>query len=456
MIYASDYGFAATNTAAQNAAALALAFAALPTNGDTIQLPAGVFQVLPITITQNGVTVQGSTCFGTQLQFSNATGDCLVVSGASESGFKDLFLNQLVRRTSGYALVLGGGAWRPFADRIRIDYHHNGLYLGYHSEAKVTNIQIRHMTGTRGIMTIGAAGQPVNGALLCDFLCDNPYPVSGDGQVVTWSALKSVAIGCTTVINGAIWNCSQAGVTGAAAPSGIPGTTAPDAFSVEVADGTAKWKFVCSEYQIWNANDSYSNAITYKRCVFLNGGVTSWQGDSLSEFDSHPKWINLDGIESDHAMNNSLHLDGGEGMKIVNGWIGVSRRSNGVYVGPGYKGELTFKANRVEFCWANGMFINCPNGKNWVIANNIISGNSCGGAGVYHGMLFAAGVSYANVQGNVSGVSVNGNIQGYGIWFLAGAGNHNVCACNLVAGNVNGGVLDQTTGAQKYFAGNVA
>jgi hypothetical protein len=96
--------------------------------------------------------------------------------------------------------------------------------------------------------------------------------------------------------------------------------------------------------------------------------------------------------------------------------------------------------------------------KNIQILGNRCIANGVGSPGVYSGIHVDAGVSYFQIQGNLSTSEVDlleTARQKYGIEVATGASDHYSIVNNCVWGNAVAGVIDGGTGFIKEVSGNV-
>lgn len=458
--FAASYGFATGNTAAQNTTAINDCIAAANAAGGLIILPFGTFQTNAWnTITANGCTVvgQGFGDGGTTLLFNNTTGDCITFSGNSALGIRDVWISSgPVIPISGFAIRFMGAGFAPTAERIRIDYRFNGIWVNHCSSARLSGTILRYMIGDRGIEVKGSGpSQQVYGCNIEGVDADNPYP-RAYGALRTWAISTAYALNDILAVNGAIWQCDQAGTSAASGsgPSGVPGTTAVNAFTTQVTDNTVRWRFVCNSNLIWLTLDNYAQSLACGPCGLINGARGILMNDSANTGSSRPHWFNCWNVQTDHTFYDCVLLNGGDGFYDLQGWHGSSLSAHGYNIAGTFKGECIIDGNRIVANRQNGILLGA--GVNTQIINNQIGANSQQGSGLFHGINVGANVSKFTIIGNTSGVlpSLGGNPQAYGIFVATGTSNRYAIQNNIVDGNVTGGVIDGGSGAQKLVANN--
>ena len=460
--YAADYGVATTNTPAQNSAFLTAAIEAASLNGGgRVLLPRGKCQYLAIpSPSYNNVTIVGMGRFGgSTMEFMNSTGDCITFDTWGHLGIEDVYITAGVRRTSGFAIVVKGAAFTPKIKNIRIDYHWNGIWMRSCGEGIVEDISFRYMLGSRAIVT-GGTTDLIYRITIRDIKSDNPYP-HGNGTVKAYAPSTAFTLSDIVATNGKVWQCSQSGTTGASsAPSAIPGTAGADAFTAEVTDGTAKWKFLYDDNLIWLTLDSNTFSIFAEGIVGLNGRHTIYTADTVNTSGSHPTWLWFNDIEGDHNYDHAVLLDKGENFRCFNSWLGSSLTGSGMVISPGFKGEVLLRDTRVVANWQHGILW-YPGPCAVRIVDNDIGHNSVAGAGLYHGIFMNGGVTQGQIRGNNIGpLAIAGwlsatNLQGYGIWLHTGATDNLIITDNDLRGNYAGTIVDLATGTNNRIRDNV-
>lgn len=457
---AQAYGCSPAASAAANKTAIDAAVAAANTaGGGIVVLPRGAISVNNLgTISTNNVVLQGQGDFsgGTAFYAAQATGDFAVFSGQGHSGIRDVYLSAGVRRTSGYALKFTGGAFNPTADRIRIDYHYNGILIDHVSEAQLGRIRMRYMHGSRGI-NIGGAGssQLVTGATIRDFNADNPFPGNENGTIKTWATSTAFNLHDIVRTAGGIYQCTGAGTSAASGsgPTTIPGTGPSDAFSSTLTDGTVTWKFVCHPGLTWLVQDSYAYSVAVHDAALLKGYKGFVMLDAAASGTSRPKWFNSVNLEVDHAYADAVHLQAGEGVYLTQAWLGSSRTGRGLLVDSGFAGELAVDASEIQGNWLDGILLQSGS-KMASLTGNKIGLNSQASVGTYNGITLAAGCTDVIATGNTSGRTADGNgQQGYGFVATATADRY-VITGNNFSGNHTGGASGATD-SSKIIANNL-
>ncbi|TXH53507.1 MAG: hypothetical protein E6Q97_13100 [Desulfurellales bacterium] len=460
LIFASTYGVSTTNSAADNTTAMNDLIAVINATGGTVLMPQGTLSFNAWNaITGFGVTIRGAGKYagGTVLSFNNATGDCITVNGAAHFTMDECWITAGVRRTSGFAIKLTGSCFIPVLKNLRIDYHYDGIWMHQAAQARMDHISWRYMLGTKGIYTGGASGG-VYGLIMTDLTADNPVPTGAYGTVKTWTTSTAYTANDIVLVNGNVYQCSTSGTSSGAGtgPSTIPGTGTADAFSSTVTDGTAAWKFVMKSTLYWLYVDSFTYSVTVDNSALISGVVGVLVDDSVASGSSYPIWINTHGLEVDHPYDSCVYLSKGEGVYMLDGWLGSALQGRGVYVGPSFRGEVTIgQGTRIAACWLDGVYLSA--GPTQVSVNGAcIYGNSLITAGSYHGVSVAAGATRWSVMNSTIGKGPGSSGgQGYGVNVAVGASDYYAIMGNLLEGNATGAFSDGGTGTEKEIAQNV-
>ena len=453
-LFATTFGVLTTNTAGINTFAMNAAISALNILGGVLLLPQGTTAVNQLnSITANGATIEGQGMYagGSVLSFANATGDCITLSGANHCQIRNVWITASVRRTANFAIKVTGSCFMPVIENVRIDYHFNGIWVHTASQAKIDHVHCRYMLGTKDLYTGGTSGD-VFGLGVSGFSSDNPVPTGVFGAVKTWATGLGVSTNEITSVNGKIYQCSFGGTTAGAGtgPSGIPGTGTSDAFSTEITDGTAKWKFVCDATLVGVYIDSYSYSIGLTDTQLVGGNIGVVMDDTVAAGASYPLWVDTSQVDVDHSYAMNVALLGGESYTALDDWYGSSLQSYGVYIGPSFRGEATLCAGtRISGCWLDGVYIS-SGPVNTNVDSCKIYLNSIFGSGSASGIKVAAGASYFKLTNNTIGKGPQGTgYQKYGIEVAVGASDHYVIVGNMLHGNATGPISDGGSGTDK-------
>jgi hypothetical protein len=455
---ADPTGVADSTTPVANAYARVVAM-----GGGTLFFPPGTFSMSSMpTIAQNGVTVQCSGASingGTRLSKSTTTGDFLVVTGAHD-WIRDCYFAPSVIVTSGYQIKLYG-AYHPGISNVRIDYSHNGVYIISSSETHIKDISLRYMFGTAGIFIEGTVSSGTYATTISDYIADNPYPISYGASYSTfktWTTSTAYSVGDVIHNNSSIYVCTTAGTSSNAGtgPSGKPAgaTTPASVFSTDIVDGSAHWEFVSAEMN-WLVAANYSYSLRVNNSSLLEGYVGLLTNDVANTGSSYPKFIEINDLETDHNYSNSVLLNSGLNVAVVNGWFGSSLTASGVNIASGFKGMFSMANSRVMGNAQYGVLLG--GGVQNLISNNWISTNSIAGSGSFHGIGIAANLTRFIISNNYLGkdADAGSNLQGYGILLNSGTSDYynivnNVCG----AENVSGCAFDGGSGTNKTVTGN--
>lgn len=459
VVYAAAYGVSTSNTAAANTTAMNAAISAANAARCPIVLPRGRLEVNALsTINGNSVVIMGRGGFnGTALSFNNATGDCLTFSTSGYMGIRDVYITSAVRRTSGYAIKVTGGAFQPIIRDVRIDYHWNGVWIDHAANVKVDKLLMRYMHGTVGVNVQGSSSSNVvTGCVIFQLDCDNPYP-QFYGTVRTWTTSTAYTAGQIISVNGRIYQCSTSGTSASSGsgPNTIPGTGPVDAFTSTITDGSAEWKFVCNAGLFWVVQDSYAYSVSVDNSSLINGAKGYVMRDTANTGTSYPMWFNNLGLEIDHTYDNCVELSHGEGFYASQAWWGSSLQARAFLVDSTYRGEISIgEGTRIVGNWLDGGLVQAGPTQ-IVIANCFFGLNSQAALGTYNGVTLAANVTDITIGGCHIGRTPQGNgQQGYGIGIGSGGARRIITGNNLTANHV-GGASDTTNSGTLIFSNNL-
>jgi len=452
-LYAADYGVDASNSAATNTTAMnACLTAAAALGGARIYMPRGQLNFNAWdTITTNAIEIHGMGDYsgGTELRFAHATGDSITLSTSGHQCLKDLFISSSVYKTSGYAIKITGGAFSPRIENVRIDYHHNGIWVHDTAEPYIRRIRMRYMHGTQGIYVGGtSSSDAVFGCTIDYFNADNPYPLTY-GTFKTWAISTAFSLNDIIQNNGNIYQCSTAGTSSGAGtgPSGIPGSGTPDAaFTTTITDGTAVWKFVASGSLAWYIQDNYAYSCACNDSALLNGGYGVRMIDTAATGTSYPTWLNSTNLELDHNLNMGADLAAGEGFFAQGFWQGSCIAGSGVTIGASFRGETTIgMGSRILGNYTHGVLVQAgPVATN--ISDSVIALNGQAAAATYNNISLADNAARVCISDNFIGYAASGSGQAaYGVYGGAGVARIIVTG-NDLGGNATGGTNLATGG----------
>lgn len=454
VMFATSFGVLTSNSAATNTANMNAAISAINTLGGKLLLPQGTIPVLALDpVTGNGASIEGQGMYygGSVLSFGNATGTCITLSAANHCHIRNVHITASVRRTADFAIKVTGSCFMPMIQNVRIDYHYNGIWMHTGTQAIIDHVHCRYMLGTKDLYTGGISGN-LFGLKVSGFSVDNPYPTGEFGTVQTWSTGLVVTANDIVNVNSKIYQCSQSGTTSGSGtgPSGIPGTGTSDAFSTEITDGTAKWKFVCDAQLVSAYVDSFSYSVGFTDTQLIGGNIGIVVDDTVASGTSYPLWIDTSQVDVDHSYSMNVSLLGGESYTALDDWYGSSLQSYGVYIGPSFRGEVTICAGtRISGCWLDGAYLS-SGPVNTNIDNCKIYINSAFGASQASGIKVAAGASYFKITNNTIGKGPLGTgLQKYGIEVAVGASDHYVICNNMLHGNATSALSDGGSGTDK-------
>jgi hypothetical protein len=449
-----DFG-AVGDGVADDTAAIQAAINANP--GKIIFVPKGSYKFSQLTISSNGTTLMGEAMLGgTTFIPTQTTGNDFVFNGCQHSQIQNVNFRPTVKKTGGYCVYFTGNAYKCKAVNVRVDYAYNGFAIYNGTENEIIDCQCRYMLGVDGIYFGGSTGS--YRAVINNFNADNPYiGPANTSQVKTYAAVTAFSLNDMVVSDSKIWQCTQAGTTGAAsAPSGYPGTTGATVFTTAVTDGTAQWKFISTVSLTWIRQDSFGYSLVIDKAACLNGGRGFAQTDTVNSGSSYPIWAFVWDLECDHNFFGGVLLEEGEGCYINGSWIGSVLAGNGVLVDTDYRGEVSIgSGTRIMGNAQHGVLI--QEGPETVYIDGCQIGyNSQETASTYNGITVSANaVDFSILNCRIGDLRGTGSSnEALSILVEAGTGNKFVIANNNLFGGL-GPLVDNSTGTDKVIANNI-
>lgn len=449
-----DYG-AVGNGVADDTVAIQAAINANP--GKIIFIPKGSYKFSQISISSNGTTLMGEAMLGgTTFIPTQTTGNDVVFNGCQHSQIQNVNFRPTVKKTSGYCVYFTGNAYKCKAVNVRVDYAYNGFAIYNGTENEIIDCQCRYMLGVDGIYFGGSTGS--YRAVINNFNADNPYiGPANTSQVKTYAAATAFSLNDMVVSDSKIWQCTQAGTTGAAsAPSGYPGTTGATVFTTAVTDGTAQWKFISTVSLTWIRQDSFGYSLVIDKAACLNGARGFAQTDTVNSGSSYPIWAFVWDLECDHNFFGGVLLEEGEGCYINGSWIGSVLAGNGVLVDTDYRGEVSIgSGTRIMGNAQHGVLI--QEGPETVYIDGCQIGyNSQETASTYNGITVSANaVDFSILNCRIGDLRGSGSSnEALSILVEAGTSDKFVIANNNLFGGL-GPLVDNSTGTDKVIANNI-
>jgi len=425
--------------------------------GKIIFVPKGSYKFSQLTISSNGTTLMGEAMLGgTTFIPTQTTGNDFVFNGCQHSQIQNINFRPTVKKTGGYCVYFTGNAYKCKAVNVRVDYAYNGFAIYNGTENEIIDCQCRYMLGVDGIYFGGSTGS--YRAVINNFNADNPYiGPANTSQVKTYAAATAFSLNDMVVSDSKIWQCTQAGTTGAAsAPSGYPGTTGATVFTTAVTDGTAQWKFISTVSLTWIRQDSFGYSLVIDKAACLNGARGFAQTDTVNSGTSYPIWAFVWDLECDHNFFGGVLLEEGEGCYINGSWIGSVLAGNGVLVDTDYRGEVSIgSGTRIMGNAQHGVLI--QEGPETVYIDGCQIGyNSQETASTYNGITVSANaVDFSILNCRIGDLRGTGSSnEALSILVEAGTGNKFVIANNNLFGGL-GPLVDNSTGTDKVIANNI-
>jgi hypothetical protein len=408
-----DFG-AVGNGVTDDTPAVQKALAAVMPRGGIVFFPVGVYRLTDsLTIAQaNSITLLGEGVgpreprttglhtTGTALLFEPTVVNGVVVLTGSFCGIQNLEIQFDGAPKEGYAVVIGQaaeanvGSFLCFIRNCRIDNCWNGVLIKTATETRISDLLIWEPLGTVGIQYQGANDE-----------------------------------------SHASYRCV-----------------------IERFNGSSDSSRADSNKRItWILMDSWAYSLVLDEVVCIGGGIGFEMMDSASTGSSYPMWAFCFDLECDHNQQAAVVLTAGQGFYGTSLWLGSCIAGNGLTIAASHLGEVAIGESRIMGNAQHGMLI--QNGPVDVqVSNCVIVNNSAPNQpGTYNGVTVAAGASNFSVTNcRIGTLPPFSPSQGWGVLVSSGTSDNYVIANNNLTRNIEGGLSDGGTGANKIVTPNLA
>jgi hypothetical protein len=297
---------------------------------------------------------------------------------------------------------------------VKIDNTFQGVYVYECSSCVFDNVEINQLHGAVGLLFAGGSGDIAKKIYGQNIRISQPYhtALTAHSQFKSWAATTAFTAGDVVVSSGNIYQCSTGGTSGGTTPSGKGSSNAADAFTTEITDGTAGWKYIGSSSLKLIRVNTYVEDLALN-ALYLEGGAYGLYVESTSGGASDvPTRVNFESVSVTQAYYENITVTAGKEISID----GFSN----TYCWQG-KGVNASGTNFDHFSLLNGKISNC-----------------------YEEGLYLAGVSDARVSCAVGNNSESGSASFSGI--RVGATTERFFIVNTTSGDVTGGTNNQAYG----------
>lgn len=198
----------------------------------------------------------------------------------------------------------------------------------------------------------------------------------------------------------------------------------------------------------------FAEAILFHNGDVIYGVYSLTTGATTNAVGQRPAYNNFTNVFFDSAAQGCL-IDKMVETEFIGCWFSGGRSGSGF---PGLSisnsDSLTFTNTRFFNNGGNGCQVNATALRTVFLGCKFESNSVTAGAGVTHGLVFAAGTTDFVVSGCIAHNGLFSGTQGRGILVNSGASDRYVITNNLVSGNVTAGVTDSGTGVNKTVSGN--
>ncbi len=411
------FGFVCDGTT-NNDTALASAKTFIEATGGHVALPQGVCNYnTAFTLAaaygggfvgQGGGTNQptSSAPIGTQLRFTGTTGDSFTISGGVGTVLWDVSFFPTKYRANTCEVKLTNRANTPHLRNIKTVYGYRSICVVDAVFPLIENPVSQTATGDADYYVAGVNGS--GGALIDGTLIVNP--IAEALPAVAFSGLSpsnfvtsrgnSTAYGANTVIlfGGYWWSTTAGGTSGGSPPTVPTWVNSTDPRTMTMIDGTITWTWVAKDDKAGILIDSGAFYVTVRGGYLPPAGEYAVLTQNTLAGGPAPKYITIEGMQSDHNITSTVQLNAGSNIRITNNWfdapflgrnVGIGAAVSGVQViGNPFIGSAGLENVRSE-----------SSAVDVTIANNIFAGGNWS-AGANCSVTFAAGSTDYQVTSN--------------------------------------------------------
>lgn len=362
--------------------------AAIDSGNRYVFFPEGTYNVTSLTL-DDGVCLVGESAFNSVIQTTSAT--ATVITTAISNEIRNLKIVSSVTRTSGFYIDVQGNGF--LADNCEFGEYYIAINVGTIGDAVIVNSRVFN----------------------CTFRDPNPIAGSGAVQFINFS-------------NAQISNCVITGTT--------VSTTQPD-WGIRFQNGDTAFVTDCNVTVHGKALNVDTPAALNCYALTVTGCV----------FDSAHQIAGGTAVPS-----ASLSPEGNVyNTKIANTWFGLASTKSGCVIQPtgsGVVDGITFTGCEFTDNGESGLLVVGANAKNWIVTGGHSSGNAASG------IRAASATVNFNITGHIAGPVANRGPNDKGITVDVGASNNYVIADNIVTGNTTIGIADGGTGTQAHVVNN--
>jgi hypothetical protein len=387
-------------------------------------------------IANNNIRLIGRGEFngGTILQVDSAAAvDAITISGCQYCSVERLWITGTRVFSSGFGIRFEG-CFRCYTDRVVITTMCFGVEHVNNTLCEVRRTHLGDLYGVYGFLARGSGGFFNHAVRYECCVAGTDYPASVVGAATVWAPGTAYVVGNIVFANNNIYQCVQSGTSGASAPSGA-GTTALNAHTVQIADGTVRWVFAMP-LNVWFCQESGSQTFEVIDCGTLQGGWGLLVDNSAA---SVPLFTRVQNLQIDHPFTAGIQLNAGFAARMNQVFVTSVLEGSGIVISSGVSGGWEFIGGEVFGTAKAGMTI-------------------ARGDGVISGVTFASiGLATVNTRdcievtnsaarftiadchmGTAAGASIG---HRYGISVAAGSDNY-VIVGNRCIGGLTGGILN--------------
>ncbi len=388
-------------------------------------------------ITNNNIRIVGRGEFngGTILQVDSAAAvDAITISGCQYCSVERMWIVGTKVFASGYGIKFEG-TFRCYSDHVVI----TSMCFGVEAVNTVfTECRYTHLGdlyGVYGFLAHGTGGNFNHAVRYEACVCGTNYPANVVGTARVWSAGLTVVTGNIVFSNGAIYQATSSGVTGATAPIGS-GTTATNAHTTTISDGAVNWVFAMP-LNVWFCQESGSQTFEIVDCGTLQGGYGLLVDDSTG---STPLFCRVQNLQIDHPFTAGIQLNAGAAIRMNQILVTSVQEGSGIVIASGVSGNWEIIGGEVFGCNKAGVAIARGDG----LLEGIQIG-ACGGisANTRDCIEVTNSASRFRIVGCSGGAMIGGTSPStrYGISIAAGSDNYAVVG-NVFSGNLTAGILN--------------
>lgn len=447
----NDYGAVGDDSTDDLTALQAAVDAAEAAGGGVVVLPDLTYRVSSALIIDSPDVVLLGLGKGALIKTTNTSID--IIQLKSDCVIKNVSFASVSVPTNGDAIQIQDDAEVVLED-VEIYNTFNGILIFESSSVHINNLDISQLHGGSGMSITGGSGNIAKKVIMNGVRITQPYPVTltSHSQFKTWASSTAFSEGDVVVSSGNIYQCSTAGTSGATTPSGKGSSNAADAFTTEISDGTAGWKYVGSSSLKQLRVNTYSEDISISDLI-IDGGAHGLHIESTTGTAADvPTRVNVKNAYITGCYHENVTSTSGKDIVLeINSshcWQGKGLNATGSNL------DHLSVSGKIHDCFEEGIYLS---GVSDARIQAAVGNNSQSGSASFSGIRVGPSSERFYIVNTTSGDITGGtNNQAHGVTIDEDASidNYVIRDC-ILQDNVTGGLDDNTLSTTSSVGGNI-